>query len=356
MLKSPNSPEITHWQPSQAMRELLHLERLREGKALLAFSGGVDSTALFHLLLENSISFDIAHVNYHTRSVSDDEALSAQKLAQSHSLHCYTHSCHLSGPNFESHARKERYQFFEYLMQKHHYTYLLTAHQLNDRLEWMLMQLTRGCGLPELLGIKSLDKRGNLSILRPLLQHDREEIEEYLSEHNLSHFIDESNTDESYTRNRFRHRHSTPIMREHADAIRRSFRYLEEDNDDLIEPIVFQTSDGLYWSENPRTLRSLLYGIDQHLKSLGILMSAPEKEELKKVKSSIVSRQYAISIEENYTFIALYQSNIIMDKGFKEECRKLKISPKLRGFLYGSRKAYTTMRRLKGLLKPLQYE
>ncbi len=356
MLKSPNFPEITHWQPSQAMRELLHLDRLREGKALLAFSGGVDSTALFHLLRENSISFDIAHVNYHARPSSDDEALSAQALAQSHSLHCYTHSCYLSGANFENNAREERYQFFEYLMQKHNYTYLLTAHQLNDRLEWMFMQLTRGCGLPELLGVKSLDRRGKLIILRPLLQHDRQEIEDYLSEHNLSHFIDESNTDESYTRNRFRHRHSTPIMREHTDAIRRSFRYLEEDNDDLIETIHFQLSDGLYWSENPRTLRSLLYGIDQHLKSIGILMTAHEKEELKKAKSSIVSRRYVVSIEDDYTFISPYQTNITMDKGFKEECRKLKINPKLRGFLYGSLEAYATIRRLKGLPKPLQYE
>ena len=338
------------------MRELLHLEQLREGKVLLAFSGGVDSTALFHLLLENNIAFDTAHVNYHTRATSDNEALSAQDLAQSNNLHCYVHSCHLGSANFENHAREERYRFFEYLMKKHGYTYLLTAHQLNDRLEWMLMQLTRGCGLPELLGIKSRDKRGKLSILRPLLQHDRHEIEEYLSQHNLSHFIDESNSDENYTRNRFRHRHSTPIMHEHADAIRRSFRYLEEDNDTLIETIVFKGCDGLYWSENPHTLRSLVYGIDQHLKSLGILMSGPEKEELKKKKSSIISRKYAVSIEENHTFIAPYRCDNIMDKKFKEECRKLKIEPKLRGFLSESSEAFSLIRRLKEPLKLPRYD
>jgi len=336
------------------MRELLHLERLREGKALLAFSGGVDSTALFHLLLENDISFDIAHVNYHTRPSSDHEAASAQLLAQSHQLSCFTHSCHLSGTNFEHHAREERYRFFTYLMQKYHYTYLLTAHQLNDRVEWMFMQLTRGCGLPELLGIKSLDVRSDITILRPLLGHDRQEIESYLSEHQLKHFIDESNQDEKYTRNRFRHHISTPLMREHSEAIRRSFRYLEEDNDDLIQAIEFNGSDGLFWTHNPTSLRSLLYGIDQHLKSLGILMSSSEKEQLKKEKNGVISRKYAVSIEKNMTFISPYHPNVIMDKGFKEECRKLKIQPKLRGYLYGAPEAFRVIRRLKGPQEPLQ--
>lgn len=330
------------------MRNLLHLERLREGRVLLAFSGGIDSTTLFHLLIENKISFDIAHVNYHTRTSSDEEALSAQNLAQNHNLTCYAHSCRLSGTNFEHHAREERYRFFEYLMDKYHYTYLLTAHQLNDRVEWMFMQLTRGAGLPEMLGIRSLDRRGNITILRPLLQHSREEIEGYLKKHNVNAFIDESNYDERYTRNRFRHRFSTPLMHEHADAIRRSFAYLEEDSALLIDEVTFGECEGFFWSNNSDNLRSTIYGIDRVLKSIGILMSSHEKEELKKEKSAIISRQYFVIIDEVYTFIAPYHRDVIMDKGFREECRRLRIEPKLRGFFYGSPKAYSIIRRLKG--------
>lgn len=336
------------------MRKLLHLEQLHEGKVLLAFSGGVDSTALFHLLLENNVSFDIAHVNYHTRPTSDIEALSAQSLANTYNLQCHTHSCHLKDTNFEHRAREERYGFFETLMKKYNYTYLLTAHQLNDRLEWMLMQLAKGAGLPELLGIRSMDQKKDIPILRPLLQHDRAEIEAYLHEHHLVHFIDESNRDENYTRNRFRHRHSTPLMQEHADAIRRSFGYLDEDSDLLIEKVLFESSQELYYAPNPNSARSLVYGIDRHLKSLGTLMSKNEKERLKKEKSCVISRQYAVSIEEKMTFIAPYHPRIVMDKGFKEECRKLKIDPKLRGYLYGAHEAFALMRRLKEPLKPLQ--
>ena len=57
------------------------LPLLREGRNLLAFSSGGDSTALFHLLLDAKIDFDIVHVNYHTRIQSDGEARYAQKLA-----------------------------------------------------------------------------------------------------------------------------------------------------------------------------------------------------------------------------------------------------------------------------------
>ena len=331
------------------MPNLLHLNLLQEGKSLLAFSGGVDSTALFHLLLENNIVFDIAHVNYHTRFTSDDEAQNAKMLANRYNLEFFIHSCHLKGSNFEHRAREERHSFFESLMKTGDYTYLLTAHQLNDRLEWMLMQLTRGAGLPEMMGIRSLDVKENFTILRPLLQHTRDEIEAYLHEHQHKHFIDESNADERYTRNRFRKNYSTPLIREYADGLRRSFAYLDEDREEMIETLHFEHAEKLYYAKNPKTLRSLIYGIDKSLKQLGSVMSANEKEDLRKEKWCVIGRQYIVVIDETYTFIAPYIPTVTMDKEFKERCRKLKIQAKLRGYLYSSPEAYTVMRRLKEL-------
>ena len=57
------------------------LDQLRDQKNLLAFSGGVDSTALFFLLLKKNIEFDIAIVNYQTRESSKDELLYAKELS-----------------------------------------------------------------------------------------------------------------------------------------------------------------------------------------------------------------------------------------------------------------------------------
>ncbi|MBN2870464.1 MAG: tRNA lysidine(34) synthetase TilS [Campylobacterales bacterium] len=336
------------------MRELLHLDLLREGKSLLAFSGGVDSTALFHLLLENGIDFDIAHVNYHTRPTSDDEECSAKTLAKHHHRLCHTHSCRLEGGNFEHRAREERYRFFGYLMQKHGYRYLLTAHQLNDRLEWLMMQLCRGAGLPELLGIRSRDRHDGITLLRPLLEWDRESIEGYLHEQHIPYFTDESNADERYTRNFFRHRYSAPLMREHRDAIRRSFRYLEEDSDTLIQPMVFEHAGDLCFAPVPNNTRSLLSGVDAQLKSLGYVMKNAEKEKLKNLRVAVVGRKYVVSMDQDYVFIAPYQSGVVMDKGFREECRRLNVESKLRGHLYGSREAWEAIRRLKGAPTPLR--
>lgn len=330
------------------MSELLHLDLLREGKVLLAFSGGVDSTALFHLLLKNNIKFDIAHVNYHTRDRSEHEEQSAIALAHQHNLQCHTHSCRLGGANFEHRAREERYSFFKFLMKKYSYHYLLTAHQLNDRLEWLMMQICRGSGLPEMLGIRSHDTREGIEILRPLLEWDRDSIETYLDEHKIPHHIDESNADERYTRNTFRHRYSAPMMHEYRDAIRRSFRYLEEDNGSLIEPMDFTFIDAFAYAHNPRNIRSLVYGIDTFFKHRGYLLSQHDKEALKQGGEHIIARNTVVSIEGHYTFIAPYEHNVVMDKGFREECRKLRVGAKLRGYLYGVPEVLKIIRQLKG--------
>ena len=62
------------------------LEKLLNSKNLLAFSAGVDSTALFFILLQNNINFDIAIVNYNIRKQSKEEVEYAQELAHKHNL------------------------------------------------------------------------------------------------------------------------------------------------------------------------------------------------------------------------------------------------------------------------------
>ncbi|MDP2077465.1 MAG: tRNA lysidine(34) synthetase TilS [Sulfuricurvum sp.] len=338
------------------MLSLLHLDLLKEGKVLLAFSGGVDSTALFHLLRSHNIVFDIAHVNYHTRPSSDQEAQSAEELAIKHNLRCYTHSCHLVGKNFEHRAREERYTFLKYLVEKYNYTYVLTAHQLNDRLEWLMMQFCRGSGLPELLGIRSIDSRDGMTLIRPLLEHDRQSIEEYLAQNHLSHFIDESNNDERYTRNIFRRRFSTPLMQEYREAIKRSFRYLEEDNAALIKEVCIEHIGELYYFLNPKNSHSLIVAVDGILKSLGHVMSGHEKELLKQESSLIIGRTYCVSIEEKYTFIVPYITEEKMDKKFKEVCRNAKIEPKMRGYLATHPQALEVILRLKDDQAPLRFD
>ncbi len=328
---------------------LLHLSLLYDAKkSLLAFSGGVDSTALFHLLIENHVSFDIAHVNYHTRPSSDAEQSTALALASTYTIRCHLHSCTLEGGNFEARAREVRYAFFAEVMRTYGYDYLLTAHQLNDRLEWFMMQLTRGAGLPEMMGMGSYDQREGITVLRPLLEWDRSRIETYLKEKNIHHFIDESNQDEQYTRNRFRHRWTNPLMAKYAEGIRRSFTYLDADNKDLMEPMNFETLAELAYAKNPTTVRSRVYGIDQFFKTQGIVLSQHGKKTLQNGGEHIIARRWVVSMEGMYTFIAPYVNGVRMDKAFKEECRGAKIGVKLRGYVFTAPEVMTLIRRLKG--------
>ncbi len=144
------------------------------------------------------------------------------------------------------------------------------------------------------------------------------------------------------------------MMRDYRDAIRRSFRYLEEDSESLIEPMSFITIDKFSYANNPPHLRSLVYGIDTFFKNNGYLLSKHDKEALKKGGEHIIGRHTVVSIENGYTFIAPYESQVVMDKGFREECRNLKVGTKLRCYLYGAPEAWSIMRQLKGDPTPLQ--
>ncbi|MEA2028532.1 MAG: ATP-binding protein, partial [Campylobacterota bacterium] len=104
---------------------MLHLDKkvlpFLEQKNLLAFSAGVDSTALFFLLLHHNIDFDIALVNYGTRESSEQEEAYAKELAQKYHKKCYTTQAPHIEQNFEKEARDFRYDFFEKLIKEHGY-------------------------------------------------------------------------------------------------------------------------------------------------------------------------------------------------------------------------------------------
>ena len=135
----------------------------------MGFSGGLDSTCLFFLLVGENIVFDIALVDYNTQKQRLEIIQHAQKLAKTHHKKCYIHHAPKIAHNFEMQARKIRYDFFETLIKEHSYKHLILAHHLNDRLEWFLMQLSKGAGLNTLLSFQAYEKRESYAIVRPLL-------------------------------------------------------------------------------------------------------------------------------------------------------------------------------------------
>ena len=328
-----NVLEINSLQPSPLLHEAT-LASLRQSKNLLAFSGGGDSTALFFLLLEKGIAFDIAHVNYQTRVASNDEEAYAKELAKTHTKHLFSLTCKLEESNFEHLARKERYAFFETIIQTHGYDTLLSAHHLGDQLEWFLMQLSRGAGLVEMLGMQEIEGRKNYTLVRPLLHVSKKKLQTYLEEHRITYFNDESNNSFEHVRNQFRHDFATPLMNAYEEGIAKSFAYLEEDRKRLL-PHHAKRIGELFILPRDRDDLINIRQIDKILKLLGILISKAQRDEILKTKGCVVGGKIAVCFEEETIFIAPYIT-FTMDKKFKETCRQAHIPSKIRPYLFAS--------------------
>ncbi|MCF6308954.1 MAG: tRNA lysidine(34) synthetase TilS [Sulfurimonas sp.] len=329
------------------MLENSTLWELKDKKNLLAFSAGVDSTALFFLLIQHNINFDIATVNYGLREQSRDEVVYAKELANTHGLTCHILDAKKLSKNFESRAREIRYNFFQELVKEHKYDNLITAHHLGDRFEWMLMQFCKGAGCAELAGMKTIEPREYYKLIRPLLHVDKSELLKYLNKQTIKYFEDESNLDESIKRNSFRHKHSNPLLKEHLDGIKKSFKYIDEDRDILIGDIKVKNIDDFAYFENSSNSRSNIYAIDKYLKSQGYMLTSNERELLKIDSTVVAGRKFVINQGINFIFIAPFiTEELQMPHKFKEKCRVLKIEPKLRPFLYKNEKAFLKIEKL----------
>lgn len=313
----------------------LDFSAIRNQKNLLAFSAGVDSSALFFLLLEQNIPFDIAIVDYNLRIQSKSEVDYAKELSLKYNKTIFLKDIKLeNSSNFEKIARDIRYKFFEKIILKNSYENLITAHQLNDKLEWFMMQLSKGAGLVELIGFNKFEQKENYKIYKPLLNITKDELENYLKENNHKYFIDESNFDEKYKRNYFRHNFSNKFLEEFSSGVKKSFEYLQNDLNSLgiqntpikkikkLEVFLNQNNDNL----NIRT-------IDLNLKKRGILLTSAQRNEILKQKEITISHKINISIQQNYIWIAPICSEFI-EKKYKELYRINRIPKNIRAYIF----------------------
>ncbi|MDX4061232.1 tRNA lysidine(34) synthetase TilS [Aliarcobacter skirrowii] len=313
----------------------LDFSEIKSSKNLLAFSAGVDSTALFFLLLNSNIPFDIAIVDYNIREQSKEEVAYAENLAKKFNKKIYIKDIFLENlSNFEKQARDARYNFFEEIIKKNSYDFLITAHQLNDKFEWFLMQLSKGAGLIELLGMSEIEDKEFYKIYRPLLNFSKDELISYLENKNIKYFVDESNIDEKYKRNYFRNSFSNSFLKEFKEGVKSSFNFLHNDLNSLnidFYPIKKIEELEIFKNQNDNNLN--LRVIDKSLKKRGILISSLQREEIIKQKELTIAHKINIAITENYIFIAP-KIKINMPKDFKEKCRVKKLPKNIREYIF----------------------
>ena len=308
-------------------------ERLGLGTNLLAFSHGIDSTALFYILDEAGIKFDLAMVDYNVREQSKNEIKSAKELADKFGKKIYTKSVFLDKSNFEKLARDARYEFFSEICQNYGYDNLILAHQFDDKFEWFLMQLSKGAGLKELFGMSELEKRKHFWLVRPLLNLRKKELQNYLDERNLHYFIDETNLKGEFKRSFVRVNFSEPFLDHYFNGVKKSFEFLETDKQ-ILMPNITKISDEIFIIKNDS---NVIRGVDVVAKGLNVLLSKAQKDELSKNLnkqiSIVLSGKIAVGYADAYLLVTPF-CKAIMPKIFKEKARILKIPAINRGYLF----------------------
>ena len=190
------------------------------GKYIVALSGGADSVSLLlvlkHLESELGITLEAAHCNFHLRG---DESLRDEEFCKQlcrrlhvplHLVHFDTHAyADLHHVSIEMAARDLRYAYFEQLRRDIHAHDICVAHHRDDSVETLLLNLVRGTGLRGLRGIQPR----NAHIIRPLLSHSRQQIEQYLDALGESYVTDSTNLHNDVKRNKIR-LNVIPLLRE----------------------------------------------------------------------------------------------------------------------------------------------
>lgn len=208
---------------------------------ICGLSGGADSVCLLLTLNELSKDFGIEvkalHVNHHLRgeeSNRDEEF--CRQLCKKNNIPFTSVNVDVIGYaqknslSIEDSARRLRYAAFK---DNSDNSKIATAHNANDNLETVILNLTRGTAIKGLAGIPPV--RDN--IIRPLLTLSRSEIEKYLASKNQTYVTDSTNLSDNYTRNKIRHK-ILPLLEEiNTSAVETSVNSISavRSENDLIE-------------------------------------------------------------------------------------------------------------------------
>ena len=172
----------------------------------VAVSGGVDSIALLHWLVEIGADIVCLHVNHGLRAAAVEEAQYVCDTCKKLNVPCHVFVWRGDKPStgVEAAARTARYKFMTDFCRENGIEYLLTAHQADDQIETFLMNLGRGSGVFGLAAMQNIAERDGVKIVRPLLNVSRDELQEYCDARGIKYFTDEMNSDARYTRVRIR--------------------------------------------------------------------------------------------------------------------------------------------------------
>lgn len=193
----------------------------------IAFSGGLDSTALLYLTAalrkERRAKLRAVHVDHGIHPDSADWAAHCTAVCARAGVPCTVVAVDLPGDGghgLEAAARDARYAAFAGGLGTGEL--LLTAHHADDQAETVLLALLRGSGPAGLAAMPELAVLGDGLLGRPLLAVPRDALESWSRAEGLEWLDDPSNADRGRARNRLRH-DVMPVLRAHWPGVAGAF-------------------------------------------------------------------------------------------------------------------------------------
>ena len=242
---------------AEQLTDQLFQELALDAKAnyYIAYSGGIDSTVLLHLMetasKKHKFSIIALHVNHNLQVDSGLWADHCSEFCATLDVPLQSVALNLSKSN-ESTARNARYRWF--VSQIGEKNILMTAHHQQDRVETVLFNLMRGAGTAGLSSLRALRPFYGSQLVRPLLGLSKDDIQEYADHHQLTWIEDPSNQDVAYSRNHIRQK-VLPILTEfRPDALKniaRAANNLEQENSLLREIAICDLVDVREHSKHP---------------------------------------------------------------------------------------------------------
>lgn len=186
---------------------------LNGDKIVLGVSGGPDSISMLNILRElkegETLQFSmvVAHINHMIREEAVEDEKYVEDYCKKNGIECYVKRINVieyaqnNKIGIEEAGRKARYDFFDEIAQKTNANKIAIAHNKNDKIETIIMHILRGSGLS---GLKGIEPIRNNRYIRPLIDCERQEIEDYCEKEKLNPRIDKTNFENDYTRNKIR--------------------------------------------------------------------------------------------------------------------------------------------------------
>ncbi|MFK7814805.1 MAG: tRNA lysidine(34) synthetase TilS [Gammaproteobacteria bacterium] len=174
-------------------------------KFYVAYSGGLDSTVLLHMMHAAKLPIQAVHVNHHLQNDCDHWQLLCEKFCSSFSIPLIVQHAQITKQaqsSLEELARHARYALLEEMLEEK--SAIVTAHHQDDLAETVLLQLLRGAGPAGLAAMPECKKLSTGIHLRPLLAYSRDDLLEYARDQNLQWVDDPSNQCNDFDRNYLR--------------------------------------------------------------------------------------------------------------------------------------------------------